>query len=284
MAGSEDRPSFTERLKRFQSENGTLTVLFFVASIVTALSTLATASVAGWGWWQKSHEDWRPAEYKKLNQLRSGQTIERFQELLGKPAYRKTRTDGKVSLVFHPRQEYWVDVTTDRTNTTLSYSVTSCSNQFRPTFRFRNGSRWPRVTLNSENLYNTLADEIESKSNGLRLKVFSATATSSEYAFQTYIGGNPTSYRTYAWGINDSCGAWTDEQKEIRLDPWDDWYLKHPQRQGGILIVLGTDLQATDYQMMKSSTPNTYAETAPGVDIDSVYPDQIGVDRIVIRP
>ncbi|MFE1832456.1 ETEC_3214 domain-containing protein [Streptomyces sviceus] len=282
-AQEESPPSIAERFSDRIRRDFTLVTLFFLASLVTAVSTFITAGLAIRDW-QRSRQDWRPAEYRKLAQLRAGQTFERFKAVLGVPSFRGQSPLG-VSHVFHPRKDYWVDVLVDKSHTVLAYSVTSCSDRFRPTFKFRNSNTWASVTLN-EKSFDRVLRKADIRGYGFNLKVFGSAATSSDYAFVTYVGGNATSYRTYSWGINDTCAAWTPSQRESKLDGWKKWYFKHPapDNREGNLTISGENIKSAEYSLLNSTILNTYAETAPLTDISTVYPRQIGVDRITVRP
>jgi hypothetical protein len=273
---NEDQTTAAEKFERFTKRNLILVGVFFLASLITAIGSCITA-VLGIRDWQRSNQDWRPAEYRKLTQLRAGQTFEKFKEALGAPSFRTRSPKGIISNVFHPRKEYWVDARVDESNTVLAYAVTSCSDRFNPYFRFRIGGNWARVTLNEGSFFNVLA-AAKASINDARLQVLTRTATAPEYAFAIYGSGNPTSYRTYGWGLNDACTPWMPKQVDERLDRWGSWHKRHNGD------TWGSKLQAADYRLLKSTSPNTYVETAPFTGIGTLYPEQIGVDRITIRP
>ncbi|WP_445072861.1 hypothetical protein [Streptomyces sp. SAS_267] len=124
-----------ERFARFVKRNALLTVALFSSSLVTAVSTLVTAVIT----LNNSRSDWHPAEYRKLRELHAGYSIEKFRENLGVPAFRipfgtgpndDLPDEGYTKNVFRPRQDYWVEVISDPTGRTVTYSVTSCRADF----------------------------------------------------------------------------------------------------------------------------------------------------------
>ena len=83
--------------------------------------------------------DWRQQEYAKLGQLRGGLTLERFREQLGVPLFVTVSKDGLFTEYLFQRRDYWVQAVTDASGTVQLMSVTSCSNDFQPSFEAFSG-------------------------------------------------------------------------------------------------------------------------------------------------
>jgi hypothetical protein len=98
------------------------------------------------------------------------------------------------------------------------------------------------------------------------------------YIFRVFYGGNPTNYKSYAWGLNDSC-PWSFERSKNLYEAWFDWSFQNPRRRDYDI----KDLDSAARELLSKSVVNTYAETAPGIDFEKTYSEQIGVDRILIR-
>ncbi|MBT2438867.1 hypothetical protein J7E93_01735 [Streptomyces sp. ISL-36] len=266
--------SLAERFDRLTGRSLPSKVVLFAAGLVTAISTLTTAVVSVVEW--RAKDDWRSIEYAKLGRLRAGHTLESFRAVLGAPLYRRTPNGGDLTYsTFSPRPEYWVDVVADSDGASVAFAVTSCYEDFRPTFTFRNGSAHSRVTLRA-----TRFQDVE-QSPAVNVKA-SRGGTSSSYAFHVFYGGNPTSYRSLAWGVNDTCAALTEDQTEEALEPWAEWHNR--TRQFLEVVRPWQELGPSDRQRLGRVVVNTYAETDPFTEFSKVYPKQIDVDRITVRP
>ncbi|WP_331718837.1 hypothetical protein OG851_43190 (plasmid) [Streptomyces sp. NBC_00161] len=267
------RSSLAERFDRLTGRNLLLKVVLLMAGLVTAISTLTTAVVSVVEWRPK--KDWRSVEYAKLGRLRAGHTLESFRAVLGAPLYRRTPKGGNLTYsTFSPRPDYWVDVVTDSHDVSVAFAVTSCEADFRPTFTFRDGPTHPRVTLRA-----TRFQDMEQRSSA-NVKALMG-ATTSSYAFHVFYGGNPSSYRSLAWGVNDTCSAWREDQTEDALRPWAEWHIRTEDSEA---IRPWSELAPSDQERLGRVVVNTYAETAPFIEFSKVYPEQIGVDRITVRP
>lgn len=267
------RSSLAERFDRLTGRNLLLKVVLLTAGLVTAISTLTTAVVSVVEWRPK--KDWRSVEYAKLGRLRAGHTLESFRAVLGAPLYRRTPKGGDLTYsTFSPRPDYWVDVVTDSDDVSVAFAVTSCEADFRPTFTFRDGPAHPRVTLRA-----TRFQDMEQRSSA-NVKAFLG-ATTSSYAFHVIGSSNPTSYRSLAWGVNDTCSAWPDVQTADALEQWAEWHIRTEDSE---IIRPWSELAPSDQERLGRVVVNTYAETAPFTEFSKVYPKQIGVDRITVRP
>lgn len=267
------RSSLADRFDRLTGRNLLLKVVLSTAALVTAISTLTTAVVSVVEWRPK--KDWRSVEYAKLGRLRAGHTLESFRAVLGAPLYRRKPKGGDLTYsTFSPRPDYWVDVVTDRGDVSVAFAVTSCDADFRPTFTFRDGPDRPRVTLRV-----TRFQDMKQRSSA-EVKAFMG-ATTSSYAFHVFYGGNPSSYRSLAWGVNDTCAAWRADRTEHALEPWTEWHVRTEDSEA---VRPWRELAPSDQERLGRAVVNTYAETAPFVELSKVYPTQIGVDRITVRP
>jgi hypothetical protein len=167
------------------------------------------------------------------------------------------------------RRGYWVDAVT-KENVVVAYAVTSCQADFNPSITYWSGESQVRLTLNKTPIsgaYNNL---------GAQMKVSLRVASANAYVFEMHFGGNATFYRMHAWGLNDAC-AWQPTKDDL-FNSWNLW--PENWRYGQTFEYSKLDKPGRD--LAERSLINTYAETAPSVTFD-VYPDQIGVDRTVVR-
>src|SRR5262249_34424891 len=86
--------------------------------------------------------------------------------------------------------------------------------------------------------------------------------------------GNPTDYKTFAWGIDDACPSKFNYERYF--------FGRKPQFWVFNGLVKGLPRVAADFRPL--APINTYAETAPNVDIEHLRRQfQIGVDRQLAR-
>ncbi|OQD51848.1 hypothetical protein BM536_037675 [Streptomyces phaeoluteigriseus] len=269
-----------ERFSSFTKRNLVLVAVFFLSNLLTAVSTLVTAvTVLG-----ESQKDWRAAEYRKLRELRAGYTLEKFQKELGPPVFRTSLEPGSalVRNVYRPREQYWVEAISNKTNAAVTYAVTTCDPTFRPEFFFEGNGRRHRVVLNKTTLSEALPAQ-EQRDESLKI-FFGGTGSSDNFVFHVYGHGGGTNYRTFAWGLNDTCPTW--HAKSPGYDPqssWGKWYQEHRPAEdppGHFFLAEKLDEGARD--IMAESVVNTYAETAFARDMSTYYPNQIGVSRLVV--
>lgn len=280
----ETADSIAERFHVFTRRNIILVSVFFLSNLITSVSTLVTAVTV----FRDSREDWRPAEYRMLRELRAGHTLERFKEKLGTPAFRvKDPIDGHVSNIFQPRRDYWVEAISDETDVTLTYVVTSCDKKFRPKFSFRDSDNRPTVTLNETPLSGLLPSGAIRKGSISLFPTGSGSVPGS--VFQVVASSASTDYRSYAWGLNGTCRPWISTPPGADLvSEWEDWYFANDAEN----IFPYENLGDTGAKLADRSTINTFAESALHecmLDLpddpceSSFYTRQIGVDPVVVR-
>ncbi|MFI1726451.1 hypothetical protein [Streptomyces sp. NPDC020489] len=281
MTDESDEQGLAGRVHALSKRNLLIVVVLFLSSIVTAVSTLATA----WGVLRKQTMDWRPAEYRKLQSLRGGHTIERFTSVLGNASYRAPfvefapvpgqDTSKLTKHVFRPREEYRVEVITAPGGSTLVYAVTSCDPDFKPSFEVNRLSEKRRFTVT---LGMRLADVRPSDSTFRQFM----TQTGERYTavYQSEISDGSDGRRGYAWGSNDVCPLTTEDERR-RSDAiwsrWEKWQLGRDRDDVG--VVSGDRSDPSTRNLMERSSVNVYAETTPDSQIDWYYPALIGVDR-----
>ncbi|WP_369149618.1 ETEC_3214 domain-containing protein [Streptomyces sp. R44] len=235
---------------------------------------------------REARTDWHAAEYRKLSQLRAGYTLEKIQKELGPPVFRTSLESGGpyVRNVYRPREQYWVEVISDKNNAAMTYAVTTCDPAFRPEFFYGGHVQKGGVVLNE----NTLSDVLpaaEQREESLKI-FFGYTAGSPGAVFQVYDRGAGSSYRQFAWGLNEVCPTW--HSKTPGYDPqasWASWYGKHQglKEPPPGHSFLAEELNEGARPIMAESVVNTYAECAAGETLLTYYPTQIGVDRLVVR-
>ncbi|MFD5325294.1 ETEC_3214 domain-containing protein [Streptomyces sp. NPDC127092] len=279
--GEEGDGTAGERFSAFAKRNVLLVAVFFLSNLVTAVSTLVTAVTV----LRDSRTDWHAAEYRKLRELRAGYTLEKFQKELGPPVFRTPLESGGgfVRNVYRPRQEYWVEVISNKIDAAVTYAVTSCEPSFRPAFSY-GGTRVDRnVVLNQNTLADVLpADELRGQS----LKVFfGGTGSSDSLVFQVYGGSGGSDYREFAWGLNDVCPQWQGKStgRDLRVS-WEQWYADHrPAEDPPAYTYVDEQVVASARALMAESVVNTYAETAVTEQMLTYYPSQIGVSRLTVQ-
>jgi hypothetical protein len=273
------RETAGERFSSFTKRNILLVAVFFLSNLVTAVSTLVTAVTV----LRETRTDWHAAEYRKLRELRAGYTLEKFQKELGPPVFRAPLEPGSafVRNVYRPREQYWVEAISNKTNASVTYAVTTCDPTFRPEFSFEGNGRRHRVVLSETTLSEVLPAQ-EQREEGLKL-FFGGTGSSYHFVFHMYDLGGGTNYRQFAWGLNDVCDIW--HAKTPGYDPqsaWEEWYWEHrPAEDPPSHYFLSEELgEARD--IMAESVVNTYAESAFAEHMPTYYPTQIGVSRHIV--
>lgn len=284
MTDESDSQGLAGRVHALSKRNLLIAVVLFLASIVTAVSTLATA----WGVLRKQTMDWRPAEYRKLQSLRGGHTIERFTQVLGNASYRTAFPDfapgtdvpgqDKAKLtkhVFRPREDYRVEVITAPGGSTLVYAVTSCDPDFRPSFEVNRLSEKGRFTV----VLGTRLADVRPSVDYFR-QFMSRTGARYSAVYQSVTSDDADGRRGYAWGSNDVCPL-TTEQERRRSDAfwrmWEKW--QQGRESDAVGVIWGDPSDPQTQAVMKRSPVNVYAETTPGSQIEYYYPALIGVDR-----
>ncbi|MFI8235016.1 ETEC_3214 domain-containing protein [Streptomyces sp. NPDC085900] len=254
-------------------------ILLFVASVITSVGAVITTAESITQWYNR-HYKWQEEEYGRLSTLRAGFLFQKFREQLGQPSYSAPLVKNFRQYTFQ-RRGYWVDAITNPGETVVAYAVTSCRSDFNPTFTYPAGGAHSRkMVLNKS----TLSEILSGNSNVQKMRIAPAVATNRAYVFIVLAGGNPTKYRQFAAGMNDTCKWHSKGSKIPMVDAWAQWALENPKPPGANTETF--DISALDRSarvLAAQSIPNTYAETAPFVDILALYPDQIGVDRIAVR-
>ncbi|MEX0171403.1 hypothetical protein [Streptomyces sp. LMG1-1-1.1] len=252
-----------------------MTVLF-LSSIVTAVSTLGTA----YGVLIKPWQDWRPAEYRILRELRGGHTLERFTEKLGTASYREplevpdAPSGGTYTkYVFRPREDYRVEVVADQHGDTKVYTVTSCRPDFRPTFE--------RVTAPGTTLKVTLgASRLSDADTGIKVWITRAGKLQG-VAYQSQDTLEEGGFREYAWGANDVCPISSPAEAAETKGLWQSWESWHQsQRRDEWFVVTAEHPDARARELMGRSAVNVYVETAQNEPLAWYYKGQLGVTRV----
>jgi hypothetical protein len=130
------RPSFYDRTVRssgWKPFRISWTALREITAFITSITVLAAAVVWISQQWH-SRQDWRPAEYALLANLRSTQLSAKIHAEFGQPSAREADARGIVAEYFH-RHDYWLQVFYSRdTGSVRGWTVTACGTDFRPTF------------------------------------------------------------------------------------------------------------------------------------------------------
>ncbi len=266
-------PKSSSRWQRFDAWLRRHPIVILITALSFVLSSILTIVGAGDSVrrWFRSTFFWRDAEYEKLENLHAGYALDKFREELGAPKLKEPIEKSNYTAYTFEGRGYWVQVIADPFGVAESYAVTACSRDFRPSFSFGQESSTPgRVVLNKSTFASVLNDFFKGE-----IKARSAF-TSNSYVFEVYYGGNGGAYKTYAWGLNDSCEGSPG-------DAWRSWGFRS-NINGRTVPVNRSD--KTLLKLMSTTTVNTYAETAPfikGKEFTKLFPEQVGVDRILIR-
>jgi hypothetical protein len=155
------------------------------------------------------------------------------------------------------------------------YSVISCDRDFKPSFPIEGGSKEATVTLRGSRFDTVLSN---SRGEGLTADYFQGV-TANTYYFDLFYGGNPSNYKSFAWGLSDGCPNGDQEVATVELGDAGTPKLQRGEYHG--------DVSRGGRSVAKfrhRSFVNAYAETAPGIFFDRVTRGfQIGVDRILTR-
>jgi hypothetical protein len=239
-------------------------LVFLAAALIGAFFELARGGdeVRRWAvhrWW------WRSAEYRKLENLEAGMSLENFKASLGAPVFVRPSRYGRLIESSFRGRGYWVQTISDRTETVDLYAVTSCSDDFNPSFNFLNTS----ITLRRSVLAAPTSGPDAIGGFGVRAVYWTSGATANSHIFDMTYGGNPGNYKSYAWGLNDACPDWFDRFDSVP-----------PLDYQGAATTDDSRLQA----FRRHAVVNTYAETAVQVDLKRMLASfQIGVDRLQTR-
>jgi hypothetical protein len=209
-------------------------------------------------------EDWRDAEYRKIGQLRAGLSLAWFEHLLGPPMFVTPSQDRMFTQYLYRGRDHWVQAIADNDGSVRLMTITSCDEQFRPTFAGELGSI---PNMGGIILHQTRFDEVPA-SPPTRVRYATSIATANSYYFDEYYLGNPGNYKTYFVGITDAC-------------PW-----LAPARTEIPLFERGVEYAADDPDVIAfraEAIANTYGETDIFFQEEVLASFQIGADRILTR-
>jgi hypothetical protein len=276
------------RLAAWSEANPILALLLFVALLVTSTFGIIGGAVQTVEWVGGTFA-WRHGEYEKLQRLRAGFTLSRFESELGTPTFarpgrrrgRRERpprpssgtgvTDVLRESVFQGR-DYWVQAVSNAHGSVLMWSVTSCDEEFRPRFEFPTLAGSAELTLGESKL-----DAVYPGGEGRDVRAHylqGATGTALYYE-QTY-SGNPGNYQSFAWGWGDGCGDAHVAELYDRVG--------YPELERGRYDGSVADVNRSVVRFRSHAAVNSYAETAPGVPFHALTPTfEIGAPRILTR-
>jgi len=219
--------------------------------------------------------DWRDNEYDRLRRLHAGYTLDRFKAELGTPVFARASADERFREDTFRRRDHWVQAVSDQDGTVVLYSVTSCDEGFRPTFNV------PDLDVDSASLTlrrSNLDDVVSRESDALVVNDYRQGVTANTTYIDESYGGNPSNYKTFAWGVNDACAEGQRSLEEAHgrsgYPRLDDFPYRRSVRRANDSV----------RRFRASAVVNTYAETAPLVPIRRVRRAfQVGVDRLLTR-
>lgn len=240
-------------------------------ALLSALVLFGSAGVSTWDWIRETL-DWRDQAYNQLASLHAGYTRAKFQSELGEPVFDRMAENGRFREQTFRRREHWVQTVSGRDGSVVLYAVTACGPKFRPTFDIPGGPRGSRtVTLNVSRF-----SEVSNEGH-THLNYFGSGATANSRFHDVAPGINSSNYKWFVWGINDVCPDWF-ETVYPRVNEAAD--IPSILDYAGLLA----DAPAWARRIRRNVRVNTYAETAPHVDVATVlHAFQVGPDRILTR-
>ena len=266
------KESLASRLADLPKRNVLVSAVLIVAALLSAVVLLGNAGITLNRWWER-HADWRDQEYNRLTALRAGFTREKFRRELGVPVFDRTTSQGRFREETFQRREHWVQIISDRSGTVVVYAVTACSESFNPRFEIvGTGDSPDDANATVELGTSTFTDVLPMAP---RIEFWTGVTANVRY-HDVFAGGNPSNYKTYVWGLNDACSSFDRGGVE-----WGD---------NGQYSGPGRAAPPWVKRVRRTEIVNTYAETAPAVDIRHFGghgavdgPFQIGADRILVR-
>lgn len=264
-------------------------MLFFLSLLLSSMLTIG-GGLRGALEWQRKTFEWRDAEYKKLSDLRAGYSYDQLRKQLGAPVFERVSDDRKLIEHSFSGRDHWVQTVSDRSeNTVLMYSVTSCASSFNPSFEvptLRSRPDDPPVT--PVVWQRSRFSDVKVEDGVLGLSFFISGATANSYFYDFFYGGNPSNYKSYAWGLNDACpggerlfgGFYGDN-----LLPFAGSIGHADVSTPGPPYLGDSDADNDSIRRFRRAVVViTYAETAPGTYFEEIIDSfQIGVDRILTR-
>jgi hypothetical protein len=210
--------------------------------------------------------DWRDAESSKLDQLKGGLSLQRFEDVLGTPLFVSRSRDGGFTQSLFRGRGYWVQAVSDSAGEVQLMAVTSCDDGFRPHFVGIPGARPALATIV---LNETRFDQ--TGTTPTKVRYFTSGATANSFYYDEYYLGNPGLYKTYFVGINDACPF-------ANLNGADSLFVLKDYRD---VPYDSSDTNVTTFRA--NAVANTYGETAAFADPAALKSFQIGADRILTR-
>jgi len=232
---------------------------------------------------------WRHGEYERLQRLRAGFTLSRFECELGSPTFARARRRSAgnarqerrlqgagVSQVLRESvfqgRHYWVQAVSNADGSVLMWSVTSCDEKFRPTFEFTTLGGSAEMTLQESKLSAVYPRE---EGRDVRAHYLQGATGTALYYEQTY-SANPGNYQSFAWGWGDGCGDAEVAELYDRVG--------YPKLELGRYGGSVAHVNRSTARFRERAAVNSYAETAPGVAFDDLTSTfEIGAPRILTR-
>ena len=205
--------------------------------------------------------DPRVREYRKLASVRAGMYIGRFEDTFGTPLLIRKSSDGSRIEKTFAGPNYFVQAIQDIDGTVRLMAVTSCDEEFQPTFVVPDGS----ITLSK-----TLMKDFPRATDHL----YFVGGTSNTYLYDQSYTGNSGGYRMYLAGVDDACNY------HVNFDI--------VRKYVGGQNITGSFNDPDIVALRGFTTITTYAETSPldfilssALGADPTF--QVGVDRIRVR-
>ena len=199
---------------------------------------------------------WRNVEYETLSSIHAGYDVALVEQRLGVPTQTQGLGGGMEELIY-VRRDHFVQLVTDEAGRVLLYAVTSCDEEFQPTFdgpegisiRLQDRALAQVAVFNKESsTYDAKALEIKDADlnrRGLNYMPGVTGSTPEHYIESWGVGSVASRDRGYFVGINALC---MDPSKLKYFEPYVGGAAKAPREA---------------QELRKRYAANTYAETAP---------------------
>jgi|ERR1700722_3824246 len=264
-----------DRLGAWARRNPILVIASAATVVISSIVVLAGAVTTVVHWYERNY-DWRSSEYRRLDELRAGFTLAKFEASLGVPLFARTAPHTNLIEDTFQGREYWVQTVSDHHGMVLVYAVTSCRPDFTPTFRLPPyEGHQQMVTLNRTVPNNVLY--------GFARKLITADYfvgnTADTYFYDLWSGANPGLYKGFAWGLNDACANWYRIITRLEVAKLLPAFYYQRSYHGHV------DNAPPSVSKFRQEVPvNTYAETAPGTYFSELGKElHIGADRLLTR-
>lgn len=278
------------RLKGWIEDHPVVVAAAIVVLLITTFGDLAGYGRDAYGVYEDRFR-WREREYAVIAKLQSDQTVERFEETLGAPLFRRVSRDTRWLELAWERRGYWVHALTRRrgdARTIGFYAVTVCDESLKVPIEVPGFGTLPLMDTTLADMDVPLYNRIGVGLDRVHYR-YIIPASSPANVMEYTLGPHYMNFKNYAWGLNAVCGAQrslpqTAYEQLIRVprrpkpDPLREQLPPNLRRP---IIPDPTLDQLTRRQLEARArvTINTFGEWGPGESIHWPTVTPIGVDE-----